>query len=180
MKPEDLVEWSRTDRFYGRALKVLLGPGWWMATAIRVASIVYWLAIVLALGCLAAQVLDREPSTEVLSRDLLTERVVAGEAVKVRFNVHRNRLCRTESTWIFFDGNGEYRRFGPVGIEASGPLGPDQFTRSWTVPINAAPGAARLRLVTSWQCPTNLLHPLYPVVRVAEDIHFEILAREPR
>lgn len=33
--------------------------------------------------------------------------------------------------------------------------------------------------MTSWECPTNLLHTLYPIVRVAEAIHFEILPREP-
>uniref|UniRef100_A0A9E8A184 Uncharacterized protein n=1 Tax=Bosea sp. NBC_00436 TaxID=2969620 RepID=A0A9E8A184_9HYPH len=177
MKPEDLLDVARIDRFYGQALKALVGPGWWMATIIRVASIAYWVAMVLALGWLVAQALDREPPVEVLSRELLTEKIAAGDSVKVRFHVRRDRTCRTESTWIFFDGQGEYRRFGPVGIEASGPLGPDTFVRSWTVPANAAPGAARLRLVTAWECPTNLLHPLYPVTRVAPDIDFEILPR---
>lgn len=178
MRPDDLRELARTDRFYGKALQILVGPGWWMATAMRVASIAYWIAIVLALGWLFAMAIDREPPIEILSRELLTDAVHPGEAIKVRFNVRRDRICRTETTWIFFDGNGEYRRFGPVAIEAGGPVGPDQFTRSWTVPANAAPGAARLRLVSSWECPPNLLHPLYPVTRVSPDLHFEILPKQ--
>lgn len=179
MKDEDL-EVSSDERFYARAFKVMVGPGWLMASAMRVASIAYWIGMLGVLGWLFAMAIDRQPPTEVLSRELLTEKVVAGDPIKVRFHIRRNRICRTESTWIFFDGAGEYRRFGPVGIEASGPLGPDEYTRPWTVPINAAPGAARLRLITSWECPTNLLHPLYPIARVAEDIHFEILPKEPR
>lgn len=180
MKPDDLREIAATDRFYGKALKALVGPGWWMATAMRVASITYWLAIVGALGWMLSQALDRDPPVEILSRELLTERVAVGDPVKVRYNVRRDRSCRTETTWIFFDGQGEYRRFGPVAIEAGGPVGPDSFTKSWTVPGNAAPGAGRLRVLTSWECPTNLLHPLYPITRVSPDIHFEILPREPR
>ena len=177
MKHDELRDLSRTDRFYGKALAILVGPGWWMATAMSLASIAYWVAMVLALGWLFAMAIDREPPIEVLSRELLTETVYAGDPVKVRFNIRRNKICRTEVTWIFFDGLGEYRRFGPVAIEANGPMGPDQFTRSWTVPANAAPGAARLRLVTAWECPPNLLHPLYPVTRVAPDLHFEIVPR---
>lgn len=180
MRPEDLFELSRTDRFYGRALKVLLGPGWWMATALRIGKLAYWMFVIGALSWLFAQAIDREPPVDLRSVEILTPQVRPGQPLRVSYHVYRHRICRTETSWVFFDGLNELRRFGPTAVEAAGKLGDDAFVRPWTVPPNAEPGAARLRVITSWQCPPNFVHGIYPVTRVSPDLHFEILPREPR
>lgn len=49
---------------------------------------------------------------------------------------------------------------------------------SATLPLGAAPGAGRLRTITTWRCEGNFLHGFYPIVRVSPDLHFRIVWQE--
>lgn len=180
MNGDDLRRLSQTDKFYGKALQIMVGPGRAMALTTRVVSLAYWIAMIGAIGWLMSQAFDREPPVDILSTEMLTETVRPGDPIRVRYHLIRHRVCRTESSWVILDGISEYRRFGPVVAEAVGRVGDDTFVKGWTLPLGAAPGAGRLRTITTWRCEGNFLHAFYPIVRVGPDLHFRIEAAGAR
>lgn len=162
------------EKFYARALAILVGPSRRMALVMRACNLAYWISVMAALGWLAAQAIDRQPPMAIHAADLLTPRIRLGEPVRVSYAITRHRTCATDLTWSIYDGAGEIHSFGPLHIEAAGAPGRETFTRAWATPAVAAPGSGRLRVVLAFQCPGNYLQALYPVTLVLPDLPIHI------
>lgn len=165
---------SSDEKFYARALAILVGPSRRMALAMRICNLAYWLSVMAALGWLASQAIDRQPPVVIHAATVLTPHVRPGEPVRVSYTLTRLRTCATDLTWSVYDGAGEIHSFGPLHIEAAGPPGPETYTRAWATPAQAAPGSGRLRVVLAFQCPGNYLQTLYPVTLVLPDLALRV------
>jgi hypothetical protein len=165
---------STDEKFYARALAILVGPSRRMALAMRACNLAYWVSVMAALGWLAAQAIDRQPPVVVHAAELLTPRLRPGEPVRVAYTLTRLKTCATDLNWAIYDGAGEIHSFGPVHVEATGPPGRETYTRAWTTPTEAAPGVGRLRVILAFQCPGNYLQALYPVTLVLPDLPIRI------
>lgn len=165
--------------FVANAIAILSAPAKRTRNLMRVANLIYYAIVLMMLGWLISQALDRAPPIKVFRANIKTDIIYPGEQLKVEYVLRRDRLCESSSTWAFYDGSNEVRRFGPNVVISPGKLGLDTFIRSYTVPSNSAPGPARLSLTLAWQCPGNYLHPIYPIVMTLEDIHFTIIPRQP-
>lgn len=175
LRPNDPEEQSLV--FYANALSVLSGPTRTMATVMRVLNLVYYILMFAAMGWIFSQVIDRTPAVNIKSSRLVADGIYPGEQLKVEYDIERLRQCQSDTTWTVYDGANEIRRFGPVTVQAAGKVGPDIYVRAWTIPQNAAPGPARLRVALSWQCPGNYLHAIYPVTTILPDVNFTIVPR---
>ena len=169
---------SDDEQFYARALAILAGPTRRVAVVLRICSLVYWLAVIGALGWLLSQVFDRDPPVIMRSTTLLTPTVAPGEPARVAYVIERKRTCETDISWSIYDGAEEIHRFGPLHVAASGPPGPDRFIRAWPTPTNAASGRGRLRVILAFECPGNYLQAIYPVTLVLPDLPLEIVKQE--
>jgi hypothetical protein len=168
---------SVDERFYARALAILVGPSRRFALLMRTCNLAYWAAVISALAWLFSQAVDRRTPVSVVNVALLTPRVVAGEPVRVSYEVLRERTCETDVSWSIYDGAQEIHRFGPQHVAAPGLPGHESFVHSWATPANAAPGGGKLRVVLAFECPGNYLQALYPVTLVLPDIPVMIEAR---
>ena len=177
MTPSRFDEPSQDEHFYARVLGILAGPSRRMALLMRLCNIAYWISILGALAWLAAQAVDRRPPVIIHNATLLSTSIVAGDPVRVSYDLTRERTCETDVTWSVYDGAQEIHRFGPQHVSAAGLPGQEVFTRAWTTPANAAPGPGKLRVILAFACPGNYLQSLYPVVVVLPDIPIRI---EPR
>jgi hypothetical protein len=162
------------EQFYARALAILVGPSRRMALFMRACNLAYWFSVVAALSWLAAQALDRQVPVTIHAATLLTERVKAGEPIRVSYAVTRRRTCATDLSWSVYDGVGEIHSFGPLHVEAAGMPETETYTRAWATPADASPGTARLRVVLAFQCPGNYLQAIYPVTLVLPDLTVHI------
>ena len=174
--PPMFEEPSRDEQFYARALAILAGPSRRVALFLRLCNLIYWAAVICALGWLCAQIIDRQAPVVIRSATLLTPQIAAGEPVRVSYVVSRLRTCETDVTWSVYDGVGEIHRFGPLHVSAPGLPGMDSFIRGWATPGNAAGGNGRLRVVLAFACPGNYLQAIYPVTMVLPDLPFTIVA----
>lgn len=168
---------SSDEQFYARALSILVGPTRRIAVLLRICNVIYWLSIIAALAWLFAQAIDRAPPVTVRSTRLITPEVVAGEPVRVEYDLRRYRTCRSDVSWAIYDGADEVHRYGPVHVEAAGNPGQETMVHAWSTPTNAAAGSARLRVTLSWECPGNFLQAVYPVTLVLDDVAFTIAER---
>lgn len=83
MRPEDLRRLSETDKFYGRALAIMVGPGRAMALTMRLVSLAYWIAMIGAVAWLFSQAFDREPPIDVIALEVVNGVVRPGEPIMV-------------------------------------------------------------------------------------------------
>ncbi|MDX7951637.1 hypothetical protein P7D22_10705 [Lichenihabitans sp. Uapishka_5] len=162
------------EKFYARALGILVGPSRRMALVMRCGNLAYWLSVMAALGWLASQVIDRDPPVTIRAATVLTPHLRPGDPVRVSYTLTRFRTCATDLTWSIYDGAGEIHSFGPLHIEAAGLPAQETYTRAWATPPQAAPGSGRLRVVLAFQCPGNYLQTLYPVTLVLPDLPIHI------
>ena len=165
---------SSDEKFYARALAILVGPSRRMALAMRACNLVYWISVMAALAWLTSQALDRQSPVVIHAADLLTSHIRPGEPVRVSYDITRRRTCVTDISWSFYDGAGEIHNFGPLHIEAAGPPARERYTRAWATPPDAAAGNGRLRVVLAFQCPGNYLQALYPVTLVLPDLPIRV------
>ena len=168
---------SSDEKFYARALAILAGPSRRMALLMRVCNLAYWATVMAALAWLVSQAIDRRPPVTIRAVTLLTDTVTAGEAVRVSYDVTRERTCETDLSWSIYDGLQEIHRFGPQHVAAPGLPGQETFTHAWPTPMDAAPGRGKLRVVLAFECPGNYLQALYPVTLVLPDLPLVIRAR---
>lgn len=163
--------------FVAKAIAVLSGPAKRTRTLMRAANLAYYTFLLVMVGWLISQAMDRQPPIRVSHFSVDQGVVYPGEQLTINFDLSRDRICEAQTEWAFYDGANEVRRFGPSFVSVAGKIGPEKFRRSFTVPANSAPGVARLVITLSWQCPGNYLHPIYPVVMTLPDINFTIAAR---
>lgn len=168
---------SKDEQFYARALAILVGPSRRLALFLRICNLLYWAAVIAALGWLVSQALDRQPPVQVRNVTLLTPSVTSGEPVRVSYDVVRRRTCETDVSWSIYDGAQEIHRYGPLHVAAPGLPGLDSFVHAWPTPSDASPGRGRLRVVLAFACPGNYLQAIYPVTLVLPDLSIELLPR---
>lgn len=177
LQPLPLDPQEQDAKFVADAIWTLTGPTKRVRVALQVANAVYYICVLGMIGWLISQAADRTAPIKLVHQEVLTGVVAAGDQIKMRYEVRRDRLCEVDTTWAFYDGANEVRRFGPSSVRVAGKLGIETVTRAYTVPANSAPGVARLVVTLAWQCPGNYLHAIYPVVMVLPDANFTIAAK---
>lgn len=170
---------SADEAFYGRVLRILVGPMSRAALALRVISLVYWACMIVALGWLGYQVLDRGDPVAIVSLTADPFVVRAGDPVRVRTVLHRYKRCDIRLDWSIQDSRGEIFRFAPRFGHAPGPVGPDTYTVSYETSRAMALGPATLRVTMQAHCPGNYLQALAPLVMEIPDIAFDVAASAP-
>ena len=126
------------------------------------------------LAWLAWMAADRNPPVEfrtVIPRIMV---VHPGDELTIDYVVDRKRVCESRTTWIFTDSIG--RRFDFSGVLRNAPerIGPDRYPFASYAPSEMASGPARLRAAVSWECPSNFVHPLYPISLLFTDVLFTV------
>lgn len=162
------------EQFYARALTVLVGPSRRLAALMRVVNLLYWMAVLAALGWLFSQGVDRTPPVTLRETTLLATTVKPGDPLRVRYGFTRHRTCEVDTSWLVFDGAQEVTRFGPVHSSATGAPGEETVVRAWPTPATMATGQGRLRVVSAYACPGNYLHAIYPITVVQPDLPFTV------
>ena len=156
---------------YARALRILVGPTSRAALALRVVSLVYWACMIVALGWLGSQVLDRGDPVTILTMIAEPNIVRAGEPVRVHTALHRFKSCDVRLDWSVQDSRGEIFRFAPRFGHAPGP---EDYTVTYDTSRGMAPGPARLHVTMQAQCPGNYLQALAPLVMELPDVRFDV------
>lgn len=97
---------------------------------------------------------DTKPGSEFLTMDFIPKQVRAGDEIKLKGELIRQRLCqRTEITRSMIDDEGtRYVLTDIVFNGPPGPLGRDVFRQSLAIPRTANPGPATIYLTTAWYC----------------------------
>ena len=128
----------------------------------------------IVLGWIGSQAMDRHlPVHDVIAK-LRTPFVAAGDQVKVRYDLVRDKVCAVDITASIIDGADVPWPLVTLHRDVTGPTGPDHFTRSWQVPEEAAPGPARLRIGWAYACPGNYLQGFSPMLLAFPDAPFTI------
>ena len=166
---------SDDDRFYARALGILVGPTRRTAIALRVLSAIYWSFMIVCVGWLGAQVFDRGDPVRIFSLTATPSAIHAGEPVKVYTMLQRFKRCDVRLDWSIEDSRGEIFRFAPRFGHAPGPVGRDDYTTPYETSRGMAPGAAVLRITMQARCPGNYLQALAPLVMELPDVAFDVL-----
>ena len=165
--------------FYAKALAILVSD---LATQARQPLLLVWRLsnIVLVLIALAVlgwgvlQIEDRTLPVQLGTTRLLTPTVAPGGKLRVRYTLLRLRACAVDIGASVFDGADELHSLVTEHRDASGPIGFDHVVRSFSVPPDAVPGHARLRVVWSYVCPGNYAQVLSPLPLVFPDLPFTI------
>ena len=105
--------------------------------------------------------------------------VQVGDALKVRYEVVRHKICEFESNWTITDSEGKRERVVEPHVNATGYLGFDSFIHSYPLPDDVALGPATLVVVISWSCPENLYEQIAPRPHVNQPISFNVVPRMP-
>ena len=137
----------------------------------------FYLALVLFGGWVIGQAIDRTPpvSSRVVIR---TPDVRPGGKLAMGVDVTRHRVCRSKVTFRLYDGESRLTVVEMPWADAAGRLGPDKpFIREITLPPDATPGDATLRIERSYRCPNNFFHEIWPITDVGPDMPFKIVPR---
>ena len=140
----------------------------------RVVDTVFYGTIVVAMGAVLGQAIDRDLPVDVATT-IASPSVPAGGKLVVRMRADRHRVCQSRAVFEIFDGEGRMTVAELPWADARGPLGLDKpFERTFTLPRDAEPGEGRLRIERSYRCPGNIFHQIWPIVDVVDDIPFTV------
>lgn len=165
---------SADEKFYVRALGILVGPSRRISIFMRVVNTAYWCVIILALAFIFSQIIDRGLPIVDRSQTLVEQIIHPGESVKVRYGLIRSKVCATDVSWAEIDGAGEVHHFGPQHIPVPGRIGVDSFLYSWPTSPAAAPGPSRLTVTLEFRCPGNYLQSVFPIVETLPDLFYTV------
>ena len=137
----------------------------------------FYLVLVLFGGWVIGQAIDRTPP--VSSRIVIkTPAVVPGGRLAMGVEVTRHRICRSKVTFRLYDGESRLTVVEMPWADAAGRVGPDKpFVREITLPPDAIPGDAAVRIERSYKCPNNFFHEIWPITDVGADMPFTIVPR---
>lgn len=116
---------------------------------------------------------DREPPTVTLRAEPMTQTVVPGGDLKIKFSVRRTKSCVTHIDRLLLDS--QKARFLLPDLDyakAPGPMGDDEYVSVVPIPEQMAGGPARYRTIASYQC--NIIHRLWPVTLDPIDVPFTV------
>lgn len=131
------------------------------------------IAVAVVLGVAAVlPASQRDAPVSIEAAEITTPTVEPGHDLRIRYTVHRDKICRTTSYVTIFDGADVEWRIEPVSRAAIGPLGGEIYVVRHTIPMGATPGHARYRLVLDFIC--NWTHRIVPVTTIMPDLGFEI------
>ena len=165
---------DRDAEFYSRALHIAVSIRRPLVAAYHVAIVSLVAMAIVTLVWLCGQALDRSLPVHGVRAELVTPDVPVGERVKVHYDLVRDRVCAVDITASIIDGADVPWPLVTLHRDVTGPPGPDHFTRSWQVPLEAAPGPARLRVGWAYACPGNYLEALSPLPLAFPDMPFTI------
>lgn len=115
---------------------------------------------------------DREPAA-IRHSGFVTPSVVApGTEATVTWTVTIRRACDGEVRRVITDADGIEWRLAPVPSQVDRAVGKKVITRSFIIPLGAAPGPATYKSVVTSYC--NPLHYIWPVVNEKPSVDFEI------
>lgn len=141
---------------------------------VRSAAAICLLLVAFWSGIAGVMVSDRQLPVTVLSRRVLTPEVEPGGVLRIAYSIERSKACRTLAERLIIDADGTRHILPDLDFEALGNPGSDDFVSQVGVPINAAPGPAKFRAVTSYAC-NPVQRFIWPITVVAPDQNFVIL-----
>ena len=140
----------------------------------RAVDAVFYGALVLFAGWVIAQALDRTPPVSA-KVEIITPEVAPGGKLLMRVEADRHRVCQSRIAFRIYDGESKLTVVETPWSDAAGRVGVDKpFVRPITLPRDATPGDAALRIERSYRCPNNFFHERWPITDVSPDLPFKI------
>jgi hypothetical protein len=116
---------------------------------------------------------DRDPPSQAISAQVLTETIRPGDQLRILYTVRRWRSCQIKIDRLLFDAAGERYVLEDLDFSASpGALGEATYTVGITIPRRFAAGAGRYRAVSTYIC--NPLHHIWPIIGPAPEVEFHV------
>jgi hypothetical protein len=116
---------------------------------------------------------DREPPSQAISTQVLTETIRPGDQLRILYTVRRWRSCQVKIDRLLFDAAGE--RYVLDDLEfagAPGPLGETTYTVGITIPRRFAAGLGRYRTASTYVC--NPLQRIWPINGPGTEVEFHV------
>lgn len=127
----------------------------------------------LGVAYLGIAISDRMPPTIFESARALEASVPQGGSIDIEYQIYRWRMCTTYADRDIVDAQGKRHAINEFTRGLSQYVGRETYTRSITIPDNAAVGPARYEVRIRYYC--NPIHRLgFPILVQTPDVLFTI------
>lgn len=122
--------------------------------------------------------IQRDPPIRIDAIELLDERVMRGQDLRVSYTIERSNLCEVIVERFIIDSDRVIHLIEPRRYSSGrGSLGPDQYVERSPVPAGASYGPASLREILIHTC--NPVHRFWPIRQPLPEVAFEIIPASP-